>query len=30
MLDSIAALTAQVLIFLSLTWKPRSMSVAGD
>jgi VanZ family protein len=30
MLDSIAALTAQVLIFLYLTWKPRSMSVAGD
>jgi VanZ family protein len=29
MLDSFAALTAQVLIFLFLTWKPRSMSVAG-
>jgi VanZ family protein len=30
MLDSCAALTAQVLIFLYLTWKPRSVSVAGD
>jgi VanZ family protein len=29
-LDSCAALTAQVLIFLYLTWKPRSMSAAGD
>ena len=29
-LDSCAALTAQVLIFLFLTWKPRRMSVAGD
>ena len=30
MLDSIAALTAQVLIFLYLSWKPRRMTVAGD
>jgi VanZ family protein len=30
MLDSCAALTAQVLIFLYLTWKPRRVSVAGD
>jgi VanZ family protein len=30
MLDSSAALTAQVLIFLYLTWKPRRMSAAGD
>lgn len=30
MLDSIAALTAQVLIFLYLSWKPRSVTVAGD
>jgi hypothetical protein len=30
MLDSFAALTAQVLIFLFLTWKPRRMSAAFD
>lgn len=30
MLDSIAALTAQVLIFLYLSWKPRRVTVAGD
>ena len=30
MLDSIAALTAQVLIFLYLTWKPRRMVAAAD
>jgi VanZ family protein len=30
MLDSSAALTAQVLIFLYLTWKPRRMGAAGD
>ena len=30
MLDSIAALTAQVLIFLYLSWKPRRVEVAGD
>jgi VanZ family protein len=30
MLDSCAALTAQVLIFLYLIWKPRRMRVAGD
>jgi len=30
MLDSCAALTAQVVIFLFLTWKPRRMSIAGD
>jgi VanZ family protein len=30
MLDSCAALTAQVVIFLYLTWKPRRVSVAGD
>ena len=30
MLDSIAALTAQVLIFLYLTWKPRRMAAAAD
>jgi VanZ family protein len=30
MLDSSAALTAQVLIFLYLTWRPRRMRVAGD
>jgi len=29
-LDSCAALTAQVLIFLYLTWKPHSVSAAGD
>ena len=29
-LDSCAALTAQVLIFLYLTWKPRSMIAASD
>jgi VanZ family protein len=30
MLDSCAALTAQVLIFLYLSWKPRRMVAAGD
>jgi len=30
MLDSFAALTAQVLIFLYLSWKPRRVTVAGD
>jgi VanZ family protein len=30
MLDSCAALTAQLLIFLYLTWKPRRMSTAFD
>jgi VanZ family protein len=30
MLDSLAALTAQVLIFLFLIWKPRRTSAAGD
>ncbi len=30
MLDSCAALTAQILIFLYLTWKPRRMSTAFD
>jgi VanZ family protein len=30
MLDSFAALTAQVLIFLYLTWKPRLARAAGD
>jgi len=30
LLDSSAALTAQVLIFLYLTWKPRRISAAGD
>ena len=30
MLDSIAALTAQVLIFLYLSLKPRRVTVAGD
>jgi len=30
MLDSCAALTAQVLIFLYLTWKPRRVSSVGD
>ena len=30
MLDSCAALTAQVLIFLLLTWKPRRVSAAAD
>jgi len=30
LLDSSAALTAQVLIFLFLTWKPRGMSASGD
>ena len=30
MLDSCAALTAQVLLFVFLTWKPRGMSAAGD
>lgn len=29
-LDSGAALTAQVVIFLFLTWRPRRMSTAGD
>jgi len=29
-LDSAAALTAQVLIFLFLNWKPRGMIAAGD
>jgi VanZ family protein len=29
-LDSIAALTAQVLIFLFLTWKPRLLRATGD
>jgi len=29
-LDSCAALTAQVLIFLFLTWTPRRMSTASD
>jgi VanZ family protein len=29
-LDSCAALTAQVLIFLFLNWKPRGMVAAGD
>jgi VanZ family protein len=29
-LDSCAALTAQVLIFLFLNWKPRGMITAGD
>lgn len=29
-LDSLAALTAQVVIFLFLTWRPRQMSTAGD
>jgi VanZ family protein len=29
-LDSCAALTAQVLIFLFLNWKPRGMIAAGD
>jgi VanZ family protein len=29
-LDSFAALAAQVLIFLYLTWKPRRMSAAFD
>ena len=29
-LDSCAALTAQVLIFLLLNWKPRGMIAAGD
>jgi VanZ family protein len=29
-LDSCAALTAQVLIFLVLTWRPRRLSAAGD
>jgi VanZ family protein len=29
-LDSCGALTAQVVIFLFLTWKPRRMSTAGD
>jgi VanZ family protein len=29
-LDSFAALTAQVVIFLFLTWKPRRMSAAFD
>jgi len=29
-LDSCAALTAQVLIFLFLNWKPRRMIAAGD
>jgi VanZ family protein len=29
-LDSFAALTAQVLIFLFLTWRPRRLSTAGD
>jgi VanZ family protein len=30
MLDSIAALTAQVLIFVYLSWKPRRVTVTGD
>ena len=30
MLDSFAALTAQVVIFLFLTWRPRRMAAAGD
>jgi VanZ family protein len=30
MLDSSAALTAQILIFLFLIWRPRRMSAAGD
>ena len=30
MLDSFAALTAQVLIFIFLTWRPRSLNTAGD
>jgi VanZ family protein len=30
MLDSFAALTAQVLIFLFLTWRPQRMSAVGD
>lgn len=30
MLDSCAALTAQILIFLYLTWKPCPMAAAGD
>ena len=30
MLDSCAALTAQVLIFLYLTWRPRRMAAVGD
>jgi len=30
MLDSFAALTAQVLIFLYLSWKPRGMVATGD
>jgi len=30
LLDSCAALTAQVLIFLFLTWRPRHMSTVGD
>jgi VanZ family protein len=30
MLDSFAALTAQVLIFFYLTWKPRTISAAAD
>jgi VanZ family protein len=29
-LDSCAALTAQILIFLFLNWKPRGMIAAGD
>ncbi len=29
-LDSCGALTAQVLIFLFLTWRPRQMRAAGD
>ncbi len=29
-LDSVAALTAQVLIFLFLTWKPRLLRATGD
>jgi VanZ family protein len=30
MLDSFAALTAQVLIFVFLTWKPQRMNAVGD
>jgi VanZ family protein len=30
MLDSFAALTAQVLIFFFLTWRPQRMSAVGD
>jgi VanZ family protein len=30
MLDSFAALTAQLLIFIFLTWRPRSLNTTGD